>query len=55
MAVIFSIIVSTRLRNDFYVFKIDSTDILFYSSPIAVLNQYLDGKIHLFCFLKNPI
>ena len=36
MAAIF--IVSTRLRNDLLVFKINSSNILFHSSSIAVLS-----------------
>ena len=43
MAIIFSIIVSTRLRNGFHAFKINSSDILFHSSSIAVLSEPIFG------------
>ena len=49
----FSDIFSTRLRNDLHDFKINSSDILFQSSSIAVYpNQYLGGKLLLFS--KTP-
>ena len=38
MATIFSIIISTHLQNDLYVFEINSLDI-FYSSSIAVVSK----------------
>ena len=49
-----SFIVSTRFRNDLHVFKINSSDILFHSSSIAVLSESIfRWELHLFCFLKH--
>ena len=54
-AILFTIIVSTHLRNDLHAFKINSSDILFHSSSIEVLSEPIFGWFHLFCFLKRPI
>ena len=43
MITIFSIIESTHLRNDFYAFTINPSDILFPSSLIAVVNKPIFG------------
>ena len=43
MADIFSIIVSTGLPNDLHAFKINSSEILFHSSSIAVLSEPIFG------------
>ena len=43
MVAIFSMIVSTHLRNDVHAFKINSLDILFYSSSIAILSEPIFG------------
>ena len=40
---LFSIIVSTRLRNGLHTFKINSSNILFRSSSIAVLSGPIFG------------
>ena len=46
----FSIIVSTRIRNDSNVFKLFRRFI-----PLLLNNsQYSDMKLHLFCFLRPP-
>ena len=40
----------------FACFENKSSDILFYSSSIAVVKrQYLDGEYYLFCLQKRPI
>ena len=52
-ATFFSNIVSTHLRNDLHAYKINFSDVLSDSSSIP--KQYLDRKVHFFCFLKCPI
>ena len=50
-------VVSTCLRNDLHAFKINSSDILFHSSSIAVLSEPIFGRevaFVLFCLLKYP-
>ena len=37
--IFFSIFVSTRLRNDLHALRIDSSDVLFHSSSIAVSSE----------------
>ena len=55
MAAIFSIIVSTCLRNDLHAFKIDSSDILFHSSSITVFSEPIFGREVVFVsFSKTP-
>ena len=39
MDAFFSVIVSTRPRKDLAAFKINSSDILFHSSSIAILSE----------------
>ena len=48
MAIIFSIIVSTRFQNDLHAFKINSLGILFYFSSIAESNIGMESCI---CFV----
>ena len=43
MTTIFSNNVSTRLRNDLHTVKINSSDILFHSSSVAVLSEPIFG------------
>ena len=43
MATFFSIVVSTRIRNDLHIFKVDSSDILFHSSSMVVLSEPMFG------------
>ena len=50
-----SIIVSTHLQNNLQAFKIKSSDILFHSSSIAVLNQPIFGwDVAFSLFSKTP-
>ena len=52
----FSIIVSTRLQNDLLTFKINSSDILFSSSSIAVFSEPIFRWGIVFVFLtKTPM
>ena len=54
MAAIFSIIVSTRIRNDLHAFKMNSSSILFNSSSIAVLSKPIrDVKLYVQPFIKE--
>ena len=41
--IFFSMILSTRIRNDFNTFKINSSDILFHSLLIAILSEPIFG------------
>ena len=51
----FSIIVSSRHRKDFYAFKVNISDILFYSSSVTVLSEPILGWIVAFVlFSKKP-
>ena len=55
MATIFSIIVSTHLRNDFPAFKINSSDTLFHSSSVAVLIEPIyEWEAAFLLFSKTP-
>ena len=55
MATIFSIVASLHLRNDLHAFTIDSSDILFHSSSIAVLNEPIFEWEDLFVLLSRLI
>ena len=56
MTLFFSIIVSTPIRNDLHVPRINSFDIYFHSSSIAVLKKTIFGWGVVFVlFSKTPI
>ena len=55
MVTIFKITISTRIQNDLYAFKINSSDILFHSPTIAVLSEPIFGWEDVFVlFSKTP-
>ena len=55
MATSFSIIVSTYLPNDLHAFKINSQNILFYSSSIVVLSEPIfRWEVVFVMFSKTP-
>ena len=55
MATTFFNILSTCLRNDLHAFKINSPDILFHSSLIAILSEPIfEWEVAFVLFRKTP-
>ena len=51
----FFIIVSTRFRNDWLVFKINSSEILFHSSLISILSEpIIEWEVAFVLVCKTP-